>query len=88
MNESTMLGPRPRPMLLELKISNLLLPSPLLLLMSPLPSFLYLCFPLSFRSPPPPSSSFVQQQNKLAHITMPILMHAITTNCSTYARLL
>ncbi len=78
MNESAVLGPRPRPMLLELKISNLLLPSPLLLLLlSPLPSFLSLCFPLSFRSPPPlaSSSSFAQQQNKLAHSTMPILVH-------------
>ncbi len=92
MNESAVLGPRPHPMLLELKISNLLLPSPLLLLVSPLPSFLSFCFPLSFRSPPPPppasSSSFAQQQNKLAHITMPILVHAVTTNCSAYARLL
>ncbi len=91
MNESAVLGPRPRPMLLELKISNLLLPSPLLLLLSPFPSFLSLCFPFSFHSPPPPpasSSSFAQQQNKLVHITMPILVHAVTTNFSAYARLL
>jgi len=61
----------------------------LLVLLSSLPPFLSLCFPLSFRSPPPTSSSsFAQQQNKLAHHTMPILVHAVTTNCSAYARLL
>ncbi len=88
MKESAVLGPRPRPMLLELKISNLLLPSRLLLLLSPLPSFLSLCFPLSSRSPPPPasSSSFAQQQYKLAHSTMALLVHAVTTNCSAYGR--
>jgi hypothetical protein len=41
-----------------------------------------------FLSPPASSSSFAQQQNKLAHNTMPILVHAVTTNCSAYARLL
>ncbi len=80
-------GPLPPPHVVG--IENLESPiTLLLLLLSPLPSFLSLCFPLSSRSPPPPasSSSFAQQQNKLAHSTMPLLVHALTTNCSAYGR--
>ncbi len=59
-------GPSPPPHVVGIENleSPITLPSPLLPL-SPLPSFLSLCFPLSSRSPPPPasSSSFAQTQS-------------------------